>query len=262
MYAIERIHIIKKYLEEHGQAQVHTFSDLLDVSEVTVRRDLERLENKGWLTRTHGGAVINQKEPPNPLIESLELPEDDGAHDEIALVALRMVKDGDVVMLTNGPVNARFASLLGERKGLTVLTNDVSIALRISLQDSNRVVLLGGDMDKTEKALFGSITLANLKRFYVNLLFIEVDGVNEDLQLSVSSQEKADLITGALGVTKETVIICPANHFSKNAFYRLGDIRIARKIITNTNIKDSYKSRIFAQNISLYTTVAAFEGSK
>ena len=170
MYAIERFRIIKKYLGEKGQAQVHSLSDLLGVSEVTVRRDLERLEKDGWLTRTHGGAVINQDDAVDPLVEVLEEPEDNGARDEIAAVALRMVKDGDVVMLTNGLVNVRLAAKMEERSGLTILTNDLSIALRISLQDSNKVVLLGGDMDKTEKALFGSMALANMRKYFVNRL--------------------------------------------------------------------------------------------
>ena len=55
---------------------MHSLSDLLGVSEVTVRRDLERLEKDGWLTRTHGGAVINQDESVDPLLEVLEEPED------------------------------------------------------------------------------------------------------------------------------------------------------------------------------------------
>ncbi len=262
MYAIERTRIIKKYLEEHGQAQVHTLSNLLGVSEVTVRRDLERLEKDDWLTRTHGGAVINKNETADPLFEILEEPEDDGSRDEIAVVALRMIQDGDVVMLTNGSVNVRIAVKLEERSNLTILTNDLSIALRISLQDSNKVVLLGGDMDKSEKALFGSMALTNLQKFYVNRLFIEVDGINENLQVTVNSQEKADLILGALELSENTIIICPSDHFSKNAFYRLGNIKIAGGIITNSKLADIYKTRIFNSNIPLYTTVAAFEGSE
>lgn len=262
MYAIERIRIIKKYLEERGQAQVHTLSNLLGVSEVTVRRDLERLEKDGWLTRTHGGAVINQNETVDPLVEILEEPEDDGSRDEIASVALRMVKDGDVVMLTNGALNVRLAVKLEERSNLTVLTNDLSIALRISLQDSNKVVLLGGDMDKSEKALFGSMSLANLRKFYVNHLFIEVDGINKNLQMTVNSQEKANLILGALELSENSIVVCPSDRFSKNAFYRLGKISIANGIISNSKLEEEYKTRIFNADIPLYTTLAAFEGSQ
>ncbi len=261
MYTIERIRIIKKYLTDHNKVQVNTLSELLGVSEVTIRRDLMNLESKGWLTRTHGGAIINQQDTPDPLIESLLLPEDKEHHDAIADIALRIIKDGDVVMLTNGPVNIRLAVKLEKRKNLTVLTNDVAISLRISLQESNRVVLLGGDMDKVEKALFGSITLSNLQNFYVNHLFVEVDGINEDLHLSVNNQGKADLIIGAIKLANKTVIVCPSKRFSKNAFYRLGNIDISHGIITNTDISESYKSRIFSTDIPLYTTVEAFEGS-
>ncbi len=261
MYLIERTRIIKSYMEEHGQVQVQNLSHLLGVSEVTIRRDLERLEKDGWLTRTHGGAVLNQLPPPNPITEILEEPEDDGSRDEIASLALRMISDGDVIMLTNGSVNTRLAARLEERSGLTVLTNDLAVALRISLQDSNRVVLLGGDLAKSEKALFGSMTIANMEKFYVKLLFMEVDGINQELQLTVNSREKADLILGALKLTDESIVVCPSSRFSQNAFYRLGEITIAQRIITNKNLDDDYKSRIFTRNLPLYTTVSAFEGS-
>lgn len=262
MYAIERVRIIKKYLGEKGQAQVHSLSDLLGVSEVTVRRDLERLEKDGWLTRTHGGAVKNQNDSIDPIIEILEIPEDNGKREEIASVALRMVNDGDVIMLTNGPVNTCLAAAMEERSGLTILTNDLSIALRISLQDSNKVVLLGGDMDKAEKALFGSMALSNLGKYFVNRLFVEVDGVNENLQMTVNSREKADLILGALELAEETIVVCPADRFSKNAFFRLGELKLAKGIISNNNLLDSYKARIFNSDIPLYTSTAAFEGSE
>jgi len=262
MYAIERIRIIRSYLEEHGQAQVHALSGLLGVSEVTVRRDLERLEKDGWLTRTHGGAVINHPETVDPLMEVLEEPEDDGIRDEIAAVALRMVDDGDVVMLTNGSVNVRLAAKLEARSDLTVLTNDLAVALRISLQESNRVVLLGGDLDKGEKAVFGTMALANLNRFFVRRLFIEVDGVNADLQMTVNTQEKADLILGAIDLAEHSVVVCPADRFSRSAFYRLGRIDMGGGVVTNTRLADDYKSRIFASGVPLYTSVMAFEGSE
>lgn len=262
MYALERKRIIKQYLQEHNQAQVQNLSKLLGVSEVTVRRDLERLEGEGWLTRTHGGAVLNKQDTTDPLMDIIEQTGENEEGDRIASVALQLVSDGDVVMLTNGRVNARIAAGLEKRSNLTILTNDLSIALRISLQDSNRVVLLGGDMDKTEHALFGSMALTNLNRFYVNHLFIEVDGINEDLHVTVNSQEKADLILGALEVAKETTLVCPAENFSKSAFYRLGNIRIFKRVLTSISISDYYKERIFASDIALFTSVSAFEGSE
>ena len=262
MYAIERIRIIKNYLGERGQAQVHTLSTMLGVSEVTVRRDLEHLEKDGWLTRTHGGAVINKEVFVNPLLEALEEPEDDGSGSEMAAVALRMVENGDVVMLGNGSVNLSLASKLEERSGLTVLTNDLAVALSISLQESNRVVLLGGDLDKGERAVFGTMALENLRKYFVRRLFVEVDGINEKLQVTVSSREKAELILGARDLADETILICPSRRFSRNAFYRLGDITLADSIITDSGLNEEYKSRIFAAGRPLFTSVSVFEGSE
>ncbi len=262
MYALERKRIIKQYLKEHNQAQVQELSKLLGVSEVTVRRDLERLEEEGWLMRTHGGAVLNKQDTPDPLSEIVERSGEHEENDRIASVALQLVSDGDVVMLTNGVVNARIAAALEKRSGLTILTNDVSVALRVSLQSNNRVVLLGGEMDGNELALFGSMALSNLNKFYVNHLFIEVDGINRDLHVTVSTQAKADLIHGALEVAQDTTLICAAENFNRSAFFRLGNIRLFKRIITSIGISDYYKEQIFNSNLALFTSVSAFEGSE
>lgn len=262
MYAIERTRLIKNYLEKHGQAQVQTLSSLLGVSEVTVRRDLERLEAEGWLTRTHGGAVINREEENSPLTEILDSGEEDPRFGQIASIAVRIIEEGDVIMLTNGPINRKLAALLEKKNGLTVLTNDVAIALIVSSQEGNRVVMLGGEVDRSDKALFGSMALTNLRKYYVNRLFIEPDGINEDLFLSVSSQNKADLIEGAMEVTGETVALCSEKNFSKNAFFRLGPLKLVQKVVTSNNLEEEYKGKIFKADIPLYTSVSAFEGTE
>ena len=262
MYAVERKRIIKEYLKEHSQAQVQELGKLLNVSEVTVRRDLERLESEGLLTRTHGGAVLNRQDDDDPLMEVVERSGAKEEYDRIASIALRLVSDGDVVMLSNGPVNTRIAAALAKRNGLTVLTNDMSVALRVSLQEHNQVVLLGGELDKGELALFGSMALSNLQKFYVNHLFIEVDGINEDLHVTVNSQGKADLIHGALDVARETTLICAAENFDRSAFFRLGHIRLFKRVISNLSIRDYYKEQIFQHDIALFTTIEAFEGGE
>ena len=262
VYAIDRLKIIKRVLKEDGQAQVQTLSNLLGVSEVTVRRDLERLEAQGWLTRTHGGAVMNNTEENSPLSEVFNQSGDSESYDEIADVALRMISDGDVIMLTSGEANSTIASRLGEKNGLTVLTNDIACAAYISRQESNRVVILGGIMDSSQMSMFGSMTIANMKNFYVNRLFVEVDGISSDLFLTVNSQEKADLILEAAKTSGEIIVVSPSDRYSNNAFFRLGSINFAQKIISNSSLDETYKSRIFTLDIPLYTSIAAFEGSQ
>jgi DeoR family transcriptional regulator, fructose operon transcriptional repressor len=261
MFAVERINILKNYLRERGKLDVHSMSEMLDVSEVTVRRDLEKLESEGFLTRMHGGAILKDDSGspalPEPSEEERKEEED---REEIARVAFLMVKDGDVIMLTNGRIARRIAVKLAARLGVTVLTNDIDVSLEIAAQSGNRAVLLGGSPDPETRALFGSMALANIQKFFVNKAFIEADGLSDQLQLSVSSQEKADLIREAIACAEEKIILCEAGRVSRNAFYRLGPLSLASKVITNTSVPEAFKSRVFAMDIQLFTSVNAFEG--
>jgi DeoR/GlpR family transcriptional regulator of sugar metabolism len=266
MFATERLNIIKSYLREHQRLDVHTVSELLNVSEVTIRRDLEKLEEEGYLTRIHGGAVPVQA-PDDALVgPANQLAMDDRdfggrqEQDEIARVASLMVHDGDVVALLNGNINHRLARRLSDRSGLTILTNDILVAMEIAGQAANKAILLGGNIARDERAVFGSLTLANLHNYYVNHLFIEIDGISDQLQLTVRSQEKADLIRESMGCADQAVALCMAASFGKNAFFRLGQAGTVRKIITSPHVPDEYKARLFGAGIQVFTSVNAFEG--
>jgi len=263
MFATERMNIIRGYLKEHKRLEVHTISELLNVSEVTVRRDLERLENDGFLQRIHGGAVPMEIETVG--IDIGQTQDDRSAelrrqHDEIARIACLMIRDGDVVALLSGAINQALARCLSRRSRITVLTNDIMIAMEIGTQSGNTAVLLGGSIARDEPALYGSLTLSNLRNYFVNRLFIELDGVTDQLQLTVRSQEKADLIREALSCAEETVGLVEALSFGRNAFYRLGPATTVHKFITSPLASDEYKSRLFESGLQVFTSVNTFEG--
>lgn len=259
MQALERSRIIRQYLEENGQARVHTLATILGVSEVTVRRDLERLEAKGWLARTHGGAVIQDEPAPNRNFEPNGYKPPEPMVAQMAEVALRMIDDGETVMLMNGPVCTQIANKLGERSSLTVLTNSLAIADRVSEQPMNRGVLLGGDIDIKEKAVFGALSVENVQRFFVNQLFVEVDGISVDLEMTVSSVAKADLIRAVMQSASKTITICLPDHFSLNAFAKLESLEQVDAVITAPSVDDTHKIRIFERGIPLFTSVVVPE---
>lgn len=258
MFAIERIRIIKNYLIENKQVEVNQLSQMLGVSEVTIRRDLEKLEGEEFLTRTHGGAILGSSKdiPLEGALPSL-LKE----HSEIAKIAIRMINDGDVIMLTNGEINLEIAKQLTSKNRVTVLTNDLNIASHIMEAQSAKVVLLGGDIDFLSKAVFGTLTINNLKNFFVNRLFIEVDGISNNLELTVSNIDMATFIQEAAKNANERIILCTSSAFEKNSFYRAGLVsNLCDKLITNHTISDQHKNNIFKANIQLFTSIDLFEG--
>lgn len=261
MFAIERIKIIKNYLIENKQLEVNILSKMLNVSEVTIRRDLEKLEKEGFITRTHGGAVLNTGD--NSYNENLyidDIDEESADHGDIADIAIEMINDDDVIMLSNGVINLSIAKKLINKKNLTVVTNDILIAAELTNHQTIKVILLGGVIDSSTKSVFGTLTIDNLNLFFVNKLFIEVNGISNNLDVTVSSINMASLIQASIKNSNERIVLCSSEAFRKNSFYKVGKLtEITEKVITSPNIDDNFKTEIFNNNIQLFTSVNAFE---
>lgn len=261
MFAVERIRLIKELLTDKKHIDVSTLSSILNVSEVTIRRDLEKLEGQGFLTRTHGGAVINE----HPLEEVQSY--DDSLEDplieyrkEISEIAVQLIEDNDVILLSPGPTNLQIAKQLSSKRNVTILTNDLNIAAELSNNVGNKVILPGGDLDSNTLTLSGKLTEENIRKFYVNKAFIEVDGVSLDRGYTLQNIEKASVVKEMLSISHQKIIICTYKAFDFIAFSQLAPISIATKVITNPQIPDKYKNYFFENNIQLFTAFNTYEG--
>lgn len=255
MFAIERIRIIKNILIKDHKVSVAKLSEILDVTEVTVRRDLEKLEKEGFLKRTHGGAVLLDYVE-ETIWDSHENMRDIQLYQEIADTAIYLVNDGDAIMLTNGPVNTFIAKALSSRSNLTIVTNDLLIASAFA-HSSNTLILLGGDLD--ENAVYGQMTIDNLKNFSFNHIFIEIDGLSETVGLTVSSTKKATLIQQSIKLADSITVVCPSRLFGNKSLYRVGNLNIAHRVLTDSSLEDKYKNYMFSHNIPLFTSIDVYE---
>jgi len=256
MFAIERIKIIKNHLAKEQKVSVAKLSELLDVTEVTIRRDLEKLEKEGFLKRTHGGAVLADYVEES-AIEENEDDKDFQLYQEIGDTATHLVNDGDAIMLTNGTVNHYIAKALSTHSNLTIVTNDLQIASVFSHSPGNNLILLGGDLDET--AVFGQMTLDNLRNFSFDHIFIEIDGLSDTVGITVSSTKKATLIQTAVKLADSVTIVCLSRFFGTKSLYRVANLDIANRVITDSNLEDQYKNYIYNQNIPLFTSIDVYE---
>lgn len=261
MFAAERIRLIKELLTDKKHIDVSTLSSLLNVSEVTIRRDLEKLEGQGFLTRTHGGAIINDA----PIDEDNDY--DDNIEDplleyrkEISDIAVQLIEDNDVIILSPGPTNLQVAKKLFSKRNVTVLTNDLNIASELSNNIGNKVILPGGDLDPVTLNLSGKLTEENIRKFYVNKAFIEIDGVSLDRGYTLQNIDKASVVKEMLNISHQKIIVCTYKAFDFIAFSQLAPISVANKVITNPQIPDTYKNYFFENNIQLFTAFNTYEG--
>ncbi len=255
MFAIERIRIIKNHLKKDSKVSVAKLSELLNVTEVTIRRDLEKLESEGFLQRTHGGAVISVDSSEEPIEEQSDpyLTE----RQEIADTVFHLVSDNDMIMITEGLTNVQIARRLSEKTNLTVLTNDIRVAIEFKNNPGINLILLGGDLN--EYAVYGQLAINNMQYFSFNHLFVEVDAINKQTGMMASSISKATLIQKAIQIAEKTSVICLAKNFGEKSLYRIGSIESAGKIITNSTLDNSYKDYLFGLNIQVYTSVDIYE---
>lgn len=261
MFALERIRLIKKLLIDKKHIDVSTLSSLLNVSEVTVRKDLEKLENEGFLTRTHGGAIINEElttetssynnNIEDPLVKCRQ---------EISDIAIQLIEDNDVIILSSGLTNLEIAKKLSSKRNVTVLTNDLNIASELSTNIGNKTILPGGDLDPVTLNLFGKLTEENIRKFYVNKAFIEVDGVSLDRGYTLQNNDKTSVIKEMVNISHTKIIVCTYKAFDYIAFSQLAPLSMANKIITNPSIPDDYKDYFFKSNIQLFTAFNTYEG--
>lgn len=262
MFGPERIRIIKGILLDKKHINVSDLSSMLNVSEVTIRRDLEKLENEGFLTRTHGGAILNDILPTDEENYSDSDDEDPYIQQriEISEIAMHMIEDNDVIILSPGLTNLCIAKKLINKKNVTVLTNDLNIASELSLSSSTKVIITGGDLDIASMTLSGKLTENNLKNFFVSKAFIEVEGVSSQRGYTVQSMEKASVIKEMINITRETIVVCPCESFDNIAFSQIGPLYIANKVITNPSIPDNYKNYFFENKIQIFTAFNCYEG--
>jgi DeoR/GlpR family transcriptional regulator of sugar metabolism len=256
MFAIERVKIIKNHLIKDHKVSVAKLSELLDVTEVTIRRDLEKLEKEGFLKRTHGGAVLSS------YVEEIFYEDETDIqvselYNEIASTAYHLVSDYDSIMLTNGPANVQIAKSLATRNNLTVVTNDIRIALEFSYAQTNTLIMLGGDLDIN--AVYGQMASDNMKNFSFDHLFIEIDGMTETTGMTVSSVKKATLIQQAIPLSESVTVVCLSSFFGEKSLYKVGSINIANRVLTDSRLSDHYKNYIFNLNIPIFTSVDIYE---
>jgi DeoR family transcriptional regulator, fructose operon transcriptional repressor len=251
MFAIERQNKIKEMLFKEKRVDVFELSELFSVTEVTIRRDFDKLEQEGFLIKTYGGALLNEE-----VIQKTVLYDgDDSAVEEkrmIGKIAAQMMDNGEAIFLSPGTTCLEIARNIKEKK-LTVVTNDLMIAYELRESKGIKVIVTGGDLIQSTSTLTGGFALQALNGIYINKAFIGVKGVNFNSGYTVDSHEEVMVIHGVQKISTEIIIVADYTKFNFTSFAKLGDLTMAKKVITNKQIPSEFKKYFFEKAIKLYT---------
>lgn len=175
-------------LKERGAVRVQELSELFQVSVLTVRRDLASLESLGLLERSHGGAVLRQTMPVEPLFSQKQL----RFHEEkqkIAYAASQIIEDGDMVFVNSGSTTLEVIRELLKKK-ITIITNNIAAA-QFAENCESELILLGGKYRSQSQSVAGDFAVQSLQQVYANKAIIGVDGFSMKYGLTTPVLQEA-----------------------------------------------------------------------
>jgi len=239
----ERELSIIRQLRASGVVRVSGLSEMLGVSENTIRRDLHRLQNLGILKRTYGGAILCEDSKGLDDIEWQErarkFPKE---KERIGYAAAEMIKDGEAIILDAGTTTMQIARCLNNERNLTVVTNAVNIGMELSNKKGVTVVLTGGIFREISVSLVGPLAEDFLNNnIHVDKVFLSAGGVNVENGVTNANTIEVPIKRAMVRAAKETILVVTHDKIGKSSFTQIVPINEVDKIITD---RDSPKDQV------------------
>ena len=225
---------ILEILRRDGQVRVAQLSDALGATVVTIRSDLDALEQDGYLERTQGGALQTMKNYYN-----LEFQRRTQEHMEnkkaIAAAAASLVRDGDTLFINSGTTTYFTAVELKQRKNLNVVTNSISVAVELGGLPTFRVILLGGDISAQYSFTYGEDVKEQISRYRANWAILSVDGVNPGTGITTYHAEESVIDRVMVERAQTAVIVADSSKLGRESFSRISTLSSGTILVTDRN---------------------------
>lgn len=247
---VERHSRILKRLQEQGFVTVSSLSEALDVSEVTIRRDLRLLEDRNLLYRTHGGAS-----PTNPFVYDRPVSEKAKQHAEekgrIAAAAAALVEPFDAIILASGTTIHQIARHLKSTPNLTIVTSSLNVAMDVVHVPESEIVVIGGMLRKTSTSVAGPAAEEMMLRYRCRKLFLGVDGFDLDYGLTTSNSLEASLNQKMIEAAQQVIVVADSSKFGRRSFSYICGIDEIDTVITDDAAPEGMVKALEDQGVSV-----------
>lgn len=237
-----RVYIIDK-LNSSGQVDVSTLSRELEVSEVTIRNDLEKLEEKNILIRARGGAIKLDR-----VSTDFSISDKHKQHSEekkrIGRAAAQFILDGETITLDSGTTTMEIVRNLPKTISLTVISNALNIANQLSEHPDVTLIIPGGILRKKSLSLVGSAAEESFRNFYCDKLFLAVDGIDATYGLSTPNLEEAQINRVMIAISKQVIVVTDSSKFHKRCLAFISPINNIDMVITDSGILPEDKIKL------------------
>ncbi|GAB4024120.1 DeoR/GlpR family DNA-binding transcription regulator [Spirosoma gilvum] len=228
----ERKGLIVQTVEERGSIDVRELAELLQTSEMTVRRDLTQLAASGLIYRTHGGAMkVSLATDTHRFANKTAVNAE--RKDYICQLAASEIQEGDVIFMDCGSTVFRLCPFI-RNKRITVITNSLPVVAEL-MSSEVTVNLIGGELDKERQAVHGLIAEEHMARYRANRAFIGVDGISLANGLSANSEKEASTAVAMARQSEQVYLLCDSSKLETTKYLQFAPLSLFDVLITDND---------------------------
>ncbi len=236
-------------LREFGKVDVADLSSKLKVSAVTIRKDLDLLEEKKLLYRTHGGAILA-----DPYIATRKVSEKEKLRPEvkrrIGLKAVELLSPQDALIIASGTTVQAFARCIENMK-LTVITSAMNVAMELLDKPDIEIIQLGGIIRHSSASAVSEYAIRMLDNFSCSKLFLGVDGIDPEYGLSTTHIQEACLNQAMIAAATKTIVLADSSKFGRRGFSKICNMSDIDWVITDSGISPKMLEAIEEQGVKV-----------
>lgn len=232
MSAQDRKEIIKQKVTTEKKVVVSELSELFQVTEETIRRDLEKLETEGVLTRTYGGAVLNASTQTEGVHFYKRAKKAIKEKQQIALKILPLLQNKTTMSVDSSTTVMEAVKLLKDRSELTLLTNSTAVFQQMA-QSKVKIVSTGGEFNKSALSLQGQLAKEMVQKYFVDIMLMSCKGLDMESGALDSNEGEAEIKKVMIEQAAEIALLVDSSKFDRKAFVQLIDLEKVNYIVTD-----------------------------
>jgi len=246
----ERHQLILNKIQKEGHINVLDLCKELNVSPVTIRKDLKLLEDKSLLFRTHGGATLsNPYTMDRPVNEKEKLQSDEKT--KIGIKAASLIEANDSIVIASGTTVLALAKNIQPKGNLTVITSAINVAQELLRHPEVEILLLGGLLRKSSSSVTGPYAEQILSDVFCSKLYLGVDGIDLEYGLTTTNALEAHLNRKMISASQHTIVVTDSTKFGKRGFGRICGIDEIHEIITDSGVSEHLVEKLEAMGIKV-----------
>ncbi|MFC3034601.1 transcriptional repressor AgaR [Pseudoalteromonas fenneropenaei] len=247
---IERRHEIVQLIATKGKVTVPELAAHFSVSTVTIRSDLNELDQRGLIVRAHGGAMASSR-----LSKELSVNEKHDANQAVkqrlAVAVAKLIEDGESIILDSGTTTEEVAKSLAQHQNLVVMTNGLNVAQQLVSADGVEVRMTGGTLRKKSLSFYGRQAESNLQQFHFDKVVLGVDGLDLELGITTHFEYEAHLNRVMCEAARTVIAVTDSSKFARRGLHKILALDELDILVTDHGLPEDYRQAFTQAGVRL-----------